>query len=1059
MAQVVEQASETSAFSRALLAVLPDGVITYSADGQCRSANEAAAELLGVPRTVLLSQNYHEITSWKTSRLLEQARETMVSGHGVSWEELFTSTAGKTSWLFFQMVRVKLAGEPTLLLIFNDITERKRAEATLRLTQISVDRAAECVCWVSPEGRFLYVNEAACTRYGYSREEMLNRTIFDVHATMTKEAWAARWAEMKAAGSLTIETAHRTKEGEVFPVEVAANYVLHEGREYNFAFIRDISERKLTEQMLRLTKLSIDQAADLIHWLDSEGKILYVSDSVCRRHGYSREELLQMTIFDLDPSQSPVRWEEHWRLIRERGSIVMESVHKAKDGEVFPVELTVNHVVCDGREYNFAFGRDISERRRQEEDVRRAKEAAEAANRELELAVRRANNLAREAQQASQAKSLFVANMSHEIRTPLNGVTGMLDLLLGTELDEEQRDLAEMARSSADALLAVIGDVLDFSKIEAGKLEIETTDFDLRTTLEDLTAALAFRAWEKGIELATLVEPNVASRLHGDPGRLRQVLTNLAGNAVKFTEKGEVSIHVLLEAENESSQIVKFVVRDTGMGISPERLEELFQPFTQADPSTTRKHGGTGLGLSIAKALVEMMGGTIGADSRPGMGSTFWFNVVLGKAGAGSALDEDEFADIAGLRVLAVDDNETNRKALAGMLESWGCRHQEVASAAAALAALREAVSAGDPFQIAVLDMHMPEVDGEMLGGQIVSHPDLGKTALVMMTSGGIRGDAARLEKMGFAAYLVKPVRQSQFYDCLAAVAGRAVGNARHERSSVPIITRHTLAERLGRRAKILLAEDNPINQKVALKTLERLGYRADVVSDGTEAVEALREANYDLVLMDVQMPEMDGLEATRQIRAGASDVRNPRVPVIALTAHAMVRDKQECLDAGMDDYLAKPIKPADLAAVLDKWLDLPAGTSGSKQARSEPATPKPAKSAQEEPSFDRTVLLELLDGDERAAADILAEFLEEARGQVAGLKQAVRDGDVALLRQNAHTLKGASASVGAKPLSKTAATLEILAGEGEQRDLQDSVREVQAAFVRLEKGLTTTDG
>ncbi len=1001
-----------------LMSVFPEGVITYASDGGCLCANEAASRLLGVPCEQLLTQNFREIESWKESGLLARAEDTLHKGRPYVWERFFTSTAGKSTWLRFRLERVEVGGRVVLLTTFADVSRRKRIEQTLRLTRLSIDNAGDFIFWVAEDGRLLDVNRSSQARYGYTRGEMLRMSIFDLDAALTPDLWRERWKELKRIKTSTVQAEHHTKDGDAFPVEVTTNHVRHDGGEYHVAFVRDTTLRSQMEEALRLTQLMVDQAADLITLADREGRFLYVSDSVCRRQGYTRDELMGMTVFDLSPTLSLATWAALWTEAEGRGCVVVEAEQRTKDGEVFPVELTVNYVESKGKEYQFCFARDITERKLAEDRERRAREAAEAANRELEHAIHRANEAVAEAQAANEAKSLFLANMSHEIRTPMNGVVGMTELLLDTALDPEQRDYAETIRSSADALLAVIGDILDFSKIEAKKLDMESIDFDLRVTLEDLTTLLAFRAYEKEIELVTLVDPGVPQCLQGDPGRLRQVLTNLAGNAIKFTEEGEVSIHVSVEDSSGPGTKVRFCVRDTGIGIPGDELTHLFEPFTQADASTTRRYGGTGLGLSIAKGLVEMMGGEIGASSTPGAGSTFWFTASFGRAeSAGGDGQELDLAGIAGLRVLAVDDNEVNRKVLVGMLNAWGCRQSSAPGADSALIELRRAAAEGDPYQVAVLDMHMPGVDGEMLGRAIKADPVLCGTALIMMTSGAHRGDAARMEQAGFSAYLVKPVRQSQFYDCLAVVTSRKAGGAFPRK--LPMITGLDLAARPKNHARVLLAEDNPVNQKVALKVLERLGYSADVVDTGAKAVEALRGTGYDVVLMDVQMPEMDGLEATRNIRRNGSGVINPLVPIIAVTAHATAGDREECLRAGMNDYLSKPIRPAELASVLEKCLN-EAQDNPPGQADLLHGAP-----LYTEPLYEASILLELLDGDTEAADEIVHDYLDNGRETVAAIMKALHAADMPAVRAKAHALKGASANVGALAIHKLAAGLE----------------------------------
>jgi PAS domain S-box-containing protein len=1029
-----------------LLQIAPAMVVGLDRFGRVQVFNQAAEKATGFTRAELEGQNWFEVICPRERFPQAWAAFERLEGGDLprSYENPILTKTGEVRYVLWQNEIVLEEGRVSGTISFGlDITERRRDEELLRLTQFSVDHAADSVFWTDPGGHLVYASETTCRSLGFSRDELLAMTLMELVPSLSEEQWALDWEAVKERGSDELEAVVEAKDGRTFPVEVHANYVRYGDKEYNCVFARDITARKHLEESLRRTQFVVDRSQDMVQWMSSEGRFLYVNDASCNRLGYTREELLGMTIKDIDPS-APSRWSKQFQQARERGSFTLESEHLTKEGEHIPVEVTVNYVNFGGEEHSCAWARDISARKDSERELSKAKEVVEAANRELEHAIHRANQAALEAQAANEAKSLFLANMSHEIRTPMNGVVGMIELLLETHLDLEQRDYAETVRSSADALLAVIGDVLDFSKIEAGKLDMECIDFDLRYALEDLTALLAFRADEKGVELTTLVEPDVPSGLRGDPGRIRQVLTNLAGNALKFTERGQVNIVVSLETEDAATATVKFTVRDTGIGISEQQLDKLFQPFTQADASTTRKYGGSGLGLSIVKGLVDLMGGSIGAESEVGVGSTFWFTAALAKMDAGLIpVEALEVADIFGARVLAVDDNETNRKVLAGMLGSWGCGHEEVESADAAVRALRKAAAEGDPFRVAILDMHMPGVDGEMLGAAIRNDRALHETALIMMTSGGSRGDAARMEKAGFAAYLVKPVRQSQLYDCLAAVMGRELPTEVRVGPLTGIITRHTLAEQAKQRLHILLAEDNPVNQKVALMTLQKLGYRADVVGNGREAVSALQSTAYDLVLMDVQMPDIDGMEATRLIRDPRSGVRDPATRIVALTAHAMAGDRQKCLDAGMDDYMTKPIRPDELAEVLARWLplsDLPSAAAPPSQVSGESA----------ESVFDEAVLLGLLDGDREAATQILVEFLEDASRQIDVIAEAVEREDGSLLQQRAHALKGASASVGAKALWRLSSQVEEHARAGMPADVSDLPLELRRELAHL---------
>lgn len=847
-----------------------------------------------------------------------------------------------------------------------------------------------------------------------------------------------------------IKMSGRRVDGSIVPLRVYC-LALDTPEGHGFlAHCKDLSEAMWTEDRFRTAREAFEGANDLVHWLDRDGRIVFVSDSCLRRYGYTRAEMESMTVFDLDPSLTRETWEQvafRWRI---GWNCVLEQMHRTKTGELFPVEISMNYSRYRGDDYVFCYARDISQRKRDEEALANAKLAAEESERKLRAELSEAMMLAEEAQQANRAKSEFLANISHEIRTPLNGVLGMTDLLLDANLAQEQHDLAKTMRISAEALLTVVNDVLDFSKIESGKLEIEELDFDLRTSLEDLEDLFAMKARQKGLEFTMMVAPDVPSLLRGDPGRLRQIISNLVGNAIKFTDEGDVAVGVSLDAEDDEWATLRFSVRDTGIGIAEGKLEDMFEPFTQADSSVTRRYGGTGLGLSICRKLAILMNGQIGVISKLGSGSTFWFTVQIHKQEHGpgeiSRLFEDRTLGLSGVRVLTVDDNHTNRRIVANMLDLWGATHTEVKDARKALGVLRRAVEEGNPFRLAILDMQMPWLDGESLGMMIREDEALNDTRLIMMTSVGTRGDAARLERLGFSAYLTKPFKQSQLHDCLVAVLNKGeVEIPGVER----IVTRHSLADQAKRRVRVLLAEDNIVNQKVAVAVLQKIGYHADVVENGLEAVTALENHFYDIVLMDVVMPIMDGFEALAYIRDSSSPVTDHDIPVVALTARRAADDCERCLSRGMDDYLTKPLNGEDLRRAIERWTRERKPGIADHPVITEPgiALTNPAT----DHDYDPTVLINAIGNEPESTAELLREFADDAGRQIRALQKQAEARELHTIKLQAHCLRGASSAVGAAKLQSEAWRLETLVRDNgssiSQECLRDQLRAVVAAY------------
>ena len=1003
---------ESDARFRGLIEHSLDVITIIGADGRFAYTSPSVQRQLGYGPVELIGKSAFDYLHPDDLARMQTAFATALVVDKVEIPEEFRFRHRDGSWRVLETVVTNLLQEPTvagLVISSRDITKRRAAQEALAqeriLMQTLMNTIPDAIYFKDRDSRFIGISKALAQLFGLSDPaQAVGKTDRDFFTQEhAQQAYDDEQAIMRTGQPLTKEERETWPDRPDTWVSTTKAPLYDEAGNTvgTFGISRDITRRKRAEEALREAEVEhrtlVESASDLVFRVDAEGRWTYLNQAAGEIYGADPEALLGRPFVErVAPDHVEGDREAFARVLAGERVVDHETVHQNLQGE--PRHLAFSCFPVRDKQGRPAGAMGIAR------DVSAA------------VRVRRALEEARDiAERASTAKAAFLANMSHEIRTPLNGILGMVEIILDTELTADQRRAADLVKTSGEALLDILNNVLDYSKIEAGHVQLEEIAFDLPSVVHSVAGLLGARAFEKGIELVADIAPDLPPLVRGDPGRLRQVLTNLVGNAVKFTSAGEVVVRAAPVRSDGDRVEVEFVVRDTGIGIPARNLESVFEEFAQADVSTTRRYGGTGLGLSISRRLVGMMGGVLSVESAEGRGTTFRFALGLPIESGGLAPARALSSDVlAGARVLVVDDNATNRQVIRRFLEDARAVVSEVADARSALAALRTAAQAAGPYALAVIDGHMPEMDGFQLAEGIRADTRLADTRVMMLTSAGRRGDAARCQELGITGYLTKPVPRIELLEAAIAVL---VGGSESGR----LVTRHTIVESR-RRLHILLAEDNVVNQQVARGLLAKRGHDVDVVANGREALAALRKGRYDVVLMDVNMPELDGLEATREAR---SIPGCERLPIVALTAHAFADDRDRFLAAGMSSVVTKPFKPHQLFAAVEGWAASP----------EEPTADAAARPAVGAAPVDLAALRGSLreGGVEDMLETLVASFLHDAQDRVAAIEDAVRAGDAERIRQVAHAYKSSAAQLGAHGLAEALQSLE-LAGRGGDR-------------------------